>query len=299
MPDYESLCKLHALNEADYDRLVPPRGKSARPNGQLDSACFLGLERDWGQTRAWPLDMQSPLMLGLGSRLSRWTQLSIAYLSALYLMSSIPGATGAFPGTAGDEVAMNATPAETIQVGLDTFWQVVFTLTPYIIFIIGVACVVGIVAKKRTPAWVSMYSWTFATISAAVWLAVRCTEQVSSTVGAIIFTAFLAFWAAFTTDSHHRLKNKPLYPVLTLLGGGLASLMIAALTMVTIPTLPNVNMVEVYERRVVSIIPLMLNFAAGASFVILRDSGSHDPQQPADQEAQRNSASGTEEQTTA
>lgn len=221
----------------------------------------------------------------------------ISVLSMLCFVDIIPGAEAAYSpaGTKhGEKLAVGVSPADDIRSGLDAGLQIALTFMPYLIAWIGVKCVLRIINQRTRPTWDPAYSWTLAMIAAAVWLIVRLTEEMSATTQAIILITFLAFWACFVAEMYQRLDNRAMYIVLTVLGGSLVGLLIAALTFIPRPTSAGMNVAVEYETRAVNFIPLSLSVIAGPVYSLLRWKMSRIQGPIRDQESQTTSSHGAD-----
>jgi hypothetical protein len=123
-----------------------------------------------------------------------------------------------------------------------------------------------------------VYTWALSTIVAAFWLAVRSRETEPSPVdarpifdpAAIILVAFLSLWTSFLADSQRFVVRRALYFLLSVFMGGIAGLLIAALTLISEPKKVEARAVIMYECRASSLIPLTLSLATSVTYIFLR-----------------------------
>jgi hypothetical protein len=193
------------------------------------------------------------------------------------MASTVTAATDRTTGS-GSQNNMTSSPAAKIQAGLDTAWQTLFPIMPYIIGLVGLVRVAWMISHKPVAPENPVYTWALSTIVAAFWLAVRSREKDPSTVEAhlifdpeaIILVAFLSSWASFVADSQRFVIRRALYLLLSVFIGGTAGLLIAALTLLSEPKKVETRAVIMYECRASSLIPLTLSFATSVTYIFLR-----------------------------
>jgi hypothetical protein len=195
----------------------------------------------------------------------------------MYLIVDMPSAA-AYTTENVAPIRPTSSPAADIQAGLDIAWQTLFPIMPYIIGLAGVARVVWVVTHKPTAPEYPVYTWALSTIVAAFWLAVRSRETEPSPVdarpifdpAAIILVAFLSLWTSFLADSQRFVVRRALYFLLSVFMGGIAGLLIAALTLISEPKKVEARAVIMYECRASSLIPLTLSLATSVTYIFLR-----------------------------
>ena len=177
-------------------------------------------------------------------------------------------------------IAADASPAARIQAAFDIVWETMFPIIPYVIGLLAIGRVVWMLRHERSTPEYPAYTWALSTIAAAVWLAVRSREVevepfdaeavVLDNTEPIILMTFLGFWASFVADSRRFVKRQSLYFLLSVFVGGIAGLLIAALTFISEPKTVGANAVNEYEHRAGSLIPLTLSLATSAAYVLLK-----------------------------
>jgi hypothetical protein len=195
----------------------------------------------------------------------------------LYLIAEMPSAA-AYTTEHVTPIHPTSSPAADIQAGLDIFWQTLFPVMPYMIGLAGLARVAWMATHKPTGPEYPVYTWALSAIVTAFWLAVRSRETEPSPVDArpifdpeaIILVAFLSSWASFVADSQRFVVRRALYLLLSVFMGGIAGLLIAALTLISEPKKVEARAVIIYECRASSLIPLTLSFATSVTYIFLR-----------------------------
>lgn len=205
----------------------------------------------------------------------------VPYRLILCVLHATPSAGAELSGgtvDAGSQSVTEPSPAAKVQAGLDIAWQTLIPIMPYIIGIAGLARVTWVLSDHPSAPEYPVYTWAFSTIVAAVWLAVRSREvepSIADALGptdpeAMILLAFLALWSSFLADSQRFVKRKTLYLLLSTSTGGIAGLLIAALTFIPEPRTAQTKAVIEYEHRTGNLIPLMLSLATSVSYILLR-----------------------------
>jgi hypothetical protein len=186
--------------------------------------------------------------------------------------------------------ATQDTPGSRVQNALDLFWQTLFPIMPYVIFISGLVWVVCIARSLSRSPERRVYTWTLSTIVAIVWFAVRSRETtdavepvILTTTEATILMVFLAFWSGFAADSQRFLEHRALYLVLSAFVGGLGGVLIAALAFITTPKPVGANTVIDFEQQASNIIPLTLSVMSGVIYILLK---RREDRAPEDEESQ-------------
>lgn len=219
---------------------------------------------------------------------------TIDILPMMFILSNIRCATAASFHTLAAEYNQKTvppSPADRIQSGFDLFWQTLFPILPYLIFVLGLIWVACIARSASRAPGRRAYSWTLSTIVAIVWPAVRFREKTDTTESVILTTTeatilmtFLAFWSGFMADTQRLMDHKALYLVLSVFAGGFGGVLIAALTFIKEPRTASVNAVIEFEFRASNIIPVVLSVMTGGIYLLL--SHREDQVSTDDEEAQ-------------